>query len=36
MNDTVHVQVEVIELHLVWVGFAGVNGNPDAIALFSL
>lgn len=36
VNDAVHVQVEVVELHLVGVGFARVNGDLDTIALFGL
>lgn len=36
VNDAVHVQIEVIELHLVRVGFAGIDWNLDTIALFSL
>lgn len=36
VNDAVHVQVEVVELHLVGVGLACVNGDLDTIALFGL
>lgn len=36
VNDAVHVQVEVVELHLVGVGFAGVDGDLDTIALLGL
>lgn len=36
VNDAVHVQVEVVKLHLVGVGLACVNGDLDTIALFGL
>lgn len=36
VNDAVHVQIKVVELHLIGVGFAGVNGDLDTIALLGL
>jgi hypothetical protein len=36
VDDPVHVQVQIIKLHLVWVRFAGVHGDADAIALLGL
>lgn len=36
VDDAVHVQVEVVELHLVGVGLARVDGDLDAVALLGL
>lgn len=36
VNDAIHVQVQVVELHLVGVGFARVDGDLDTIALLGL
>ena len=36
VDDPVHVQVQIIKLHLVGVGLAGVHGDADAIALLGL
>ena len=36
VDDPVHVQVQVIKLHLVGVGLAGVHRDTDAIALLGL
>lgn len=36
MYDAVHVQVQVVELHLVGVRFGGVHGDPDPVAFFAL
>lgn len=36
MDDAVHVQIQVIKLHLVGVGFSRIDGYPDTIALFRL
>lgn len=33
VDDAVHVQVQVVELHLVGVGPGGVDRDPDAFAL---
>lgn len=36
VDDAIHVQVEVIKLHLVWVGFSRIDRYPNSIALFRL
>jgi hypothetical protein len=36
MDNSIHIQVQVVEFHLIGIGFCGVNGLSDAIALLSL
>lgn len=36
VDDAVHVQVQVVELHLVGVRFGGVHGDPDPVTFFPL
>lgn len=33
MDDAVHVQIQVVEFHAVWVGQRGVDGDVDAADL---
>lgn len=36
VDDAVHVQVQVVEFHLVRVRFGGVHGNPNPVTFFAL
>lgn len=36
VDDAVHVQVQVVEFHLVGVWFGCVHGNPDPVTFFAL
>lgn len=36
VNDTIHIQVQIIKLHLIRVWFACINRSLDAIAFFGL
>ena len=31
MNDAVHIEVEVVKLHLIGIGLGGIHGNLQAI-----
>lgn len=36
MDDSIHIQIEIIKLHIIWIWFTGINRNLDAIAFFWL
>lgn len=36
MNDSIHVQIQIIKLHIIWIRFTGINRNLYTIAFFRL
>ena len=36
VDDSVHVQVQIVKFNLVGVWFGGINRNTDSITLFTL
>ena len=36
VDNSIHVQVQVVKLHFIRIGFAGVNGYTNSIAFLRL
>ena len=36
MDDTIHIQIQIVKLHIIWIGFADVYWNLDSINLLRL
>lgn len=36
MDDSIHIQIQIIKLHIIWIRFTGINWNLYTIAFFWL
>lgn len=36
MDDSIHIQIQIIKLHIIWIRFTGINRNLYTIAFFWL